>query len=81
MITDMFGREGCFILDFVFNMGGSEALAETYFVAMKHQFKDNSSVETADLRTLVSFCFPDVSRPNCPNAINEISKIYRVGDL
>ena len=36
MITDMFAREGCFISDFVFNMGGSEALAETYFGAMKH---------------------------------------------
>ena len=55
IITDMLGREKCFILDFVFNMGGSEALAETYFGAMKHQFKNNSAVETADLKTLIVF--------------------------
>ena len=30
-ICKMLDREGCFILDFVFNMGGSEAFAETYF--------------------------------------------------
>ena len=75
----MIGRESCFILDFAFNMGGSEALAETYFGVMKHQFKDNSSSETADLRTLIDFCYPDVSK--CPKAITEISKIYIKGDI
>ena len=28
---------------------------------MKHQFKDNSSSETADLRSLIDFCYFDVS--------------------
>ena len=60
-------------------MGGSEALAETFFGIMKHQYKDNSSIETADMRTIVSYCFPDVSK--CPNAIAAISKLYREGDL
>ena len=70
LLTEEIGREGCFILDFAFNSGGSEALAETYFGIMKHQYKDNSLVETAGMRTIVSYCMPDVSR--CPNAVSEI---------
>ena len=78
-LSDKIGREGCFILDFTFNMGGSEALAETFFGIMKHQYKDNSSIETADMRTIVSHCFPDVSK--CSNVIAAISKLYREGAL
>ena len=37
------GKAGCIVMDFVYNLGSSEALAETYFGMMKHQFKDNGS--------------------------------------
>ena len=46
---------------------------------MKHQFKDNAHCETADMRTVLSFCLPDVA--NCPNAVKDICRIYRNGDL
>ena len=75
----MTGKEGCIILDFVYNLGGSEALAETFFGVMKYQKKDNAAPETADMRTLINFCIPEVSQ--CPNAISEISSLYREGSL
>ena len=46
---------------------------------MKHQFKDNVSPDTTDMRTVINFCIPEVSQ--CPNNIAEISKIYKEGDL
>ena len=79
LMSGKIGCEGCFILDFIFNKGGSEALAETYFGIMKSLFKTNSSSETADMRSLVGYCYPNVS--NCPRAIDEIDKIYREGCL
>ena len=75
----MIGREGCIVLDFVYNLGGSEALAKTYFGVMKYKKKDNASAETADMRTLINFCIPDVSQ--CPNAISSISNLFREGSL
>ena len=73
------GKAGCIVMDFVYNLGSSEALAKTYFGMMKHQFKDNASPDTADMRTVINFCIPEVSQ--CPNSIAEISKIYREGNL
>ena len=75
----MIGREGCVALDYAFNIGGSEAIAETYFGVMKSQLKDNHDPETADMRSLVKYCLPDPS--HCPNAVEKIAKIYREGDL
>ena len=78
-LYSIIGREGCIALDFAYNIGGSEAIAETYFGVMKSQIKDNHDPNTADMRSLVKFCLADPS--HCPSAINEIAKIYREGDL
>ena len=72
-------REGCIILDVAANIGGSEAIAETYYGIMTSQRKDNHLNDTLDMRTLVDFCIPNVS--NCPEALSEISRIYLDGDL
>ena len=78
-VIEKIGRDSCYILDFAYNLGGSEAIAETYFGIMQHQFKDNSLVETADMRSLISYCLPDVAK--CPKTVSAIAKIFREGDL
>ena len=70
---NVIGREGCFILDFAYNIGGSEAIAETYFGIMKSQMKDNQDPETTNMRTLIKMCLPEPSC--CPNAIESISNL------
>lgn len=75
---NIIGKEGCFILDFAYNIGGSEAIAETYFGIMKSQMKDNHNPETTDLRTIIKMTLPEPSC--CPEAIKEISKLYINGD-
>lgn len=72
-------REACTILDIAYNIGGSEAIAETYFGVMTSQHKDNQSNDTLDMRTLISFCMPKLSK--CPNAVSAIAEIYLKGDL
>ena len=64
-------------MDYVYNLGGSEAIAETYFKVLESQRKDNQDPSTIDMRTFLSFVLPDPSK--CPIAIEEISKIYRNG--
>ena len=78
-LSSLVGPEGCYLFDSSYNLDGSEALAETFFGVMKHQFMDNAHCETADMRTVLSFCLPDVA--NCPNTVKNICQIYRNGDL
>lgn len=78
-LYSLVGREGCLALDFAFNIGGSEAIAETFFRVMEAQRKDNQSPETMDMRTLISFCMPHPIQ--CPEAISKIAAIFREGDL
>ena len=66
------------ILDYAYNIGGSEAIAETFFGVMAAQKKDNQDPETVDMRTVLSFCMP--SPAQCPNAISEIATLHRLGD-
>ena len=75
----MLGKEASIILDFAFNIGGSEALAETYFAIMKSQYQDNQDPETMDMRTIINFCLPELSK--CPVSLQEIVNIYREGDV
>ena len=62
------GRPGCLALDYAFNLGGSEAIAESFFRVIECQRKDNHDVTTLDMRTLVNFCMPNPSK--CPEAIS-----------
>ena len=73
------GRAGCLALDFAYNFGGSEAIAETFFRVMEAQRKDNQDVATLDMRTLISFCLPEPSQ--CPQTISDIAALFRKGDL
>lgn len=68
-----------FILDFAYNIGGSEAIAETYFGIMKSQIKDNHDAETTDLRTLIKMCLPEPSC--CEEIMGKIAEIYKRSDL
>jgi len=70
----LIGVQGNIVLDFVYNIRGSEAIAESYFKIFDSQRKDNQNPETTDLRTLVDFTIPEVSK--CPQAVAEIAKIY-----
>lgn len=71
------GKELCFVLDFAFNLGGTEAMAESFYSVMISQLKNNQSNDTMDMRTLIDFCFPEPSA--CPNAINRIAEIFTKG--
>ena len=73
------GPEGCVILDVAYNIGGSEAIAETYFGIMENQKQDNASHDTVDMRSLISYTMPDVS--NCEKALDKISEIYLQGNM
>ena len=73
------GREGSIALGIAFNIGGSEAIAETFFGVMEAQRKRNQDPLTADMKTVISYCMPDPA--SCPNTIQSISEVYRKGDL
>lgn len=73
------GKEGSIILDFVYNIGGSEAIAETYFKVLEAQRQDNQNPDTIDMRTLISYVIPVPSQ--CPKSIKSIAEIYSQGDL
>ena len=74
------GRAGCLTLDFPYNMGGSEAIAETFFHVMESQRKDNLSPEMLDMRTLISFCLPGLPEASqCPESTSNIAAIFRKG--
>ena len=78
-LYSVIGKEGCIVLDFIYNLGGSECLAEIYFGVLKSQLQDNQDPDTVDMCALLGFCLPEVSQ--CPEAIDAIVKIYREGDL
>lgn len=73
------GIEACAILDFCWSLGGSEAIAETYFGIMKNQRKDGGqNHETLEMRTMIDFT---VSMPShIPNTIKDIANLYLAGD-
>ena len=77
-LVKLLGREAGFALDRAYNMGGSEAIAESFFATMRNQHKKNHSMETADMRTLVKTCLPEPSK--CPETIEEIFEIFVNGD-
>ena len=78
-LYQLIGKEACALLDFAYNMGGSEAISETYFSVMEAQKQSNQDNDTLDMRTLISFCMPPPS--NCPKAIEEIASLYLNGDV
>jgi len=43
------------------------------FAIMKTRFKNNASAETADMRTLIDYCLPDIKR--CPDAVRQIATL------
>lgn len=79
VVYNLLGRVACVVLDVVYNMGGSEAIAESYYSVMNSQRFDGGQLnETLDMRTLVDWCLPPVLA--CPNSVSAIAKIYREGD-
>ena len=68
------GREGCIIMDFVYNLRGSK-----WNVFWCAQLQDNQDPETVDMCSFLGFCLPEIWK--CPRAIDGIVKIYREGDL
>lgn len=78
-LFEALGKEACLVLDVALSMGGSEAIAETYYSVMNTQrFDGGQSNETLEMRTLVDWCLPPVL--SCPESISKIAKLYRLGD-
>ena len=72
-------KEACVVLDIARNMGGSEAVAESYYSVMKTQRKDGGQDnESIDMRTLIDWSLPPVYQ--CPQTISNIATIYRKGN-
>ena len=62
------GRESCVLLDFCWSLGGSEAIAETFFGMMSNQRKDGGQLnKTLEARTIIDYCMPHPS--NSPKMI------------
>lgn len=75
-LIQMIGREASIVLDFTFNMGGSEAIAESYYRVMETQrFDGGQSNEILDMRTLIDWSLPNVVA--CPNTVSRIASSYR----
>jgi len=73
------GREVCILLDIAYNLGGTEAVAESYYSVMESQRQDGGQCNnTLDMRTLIDWCMPNVLA--CTNQISAIAKIYHAGD-
>ena len=53
-VYKIIGQEGCNVLYFAYNIGGSEAIAETYFGVMKPQIRDNHDSNKTGMRSLVN---------------------------
>ena len=69
----------CIILDVVLSKGGPEAIAESYYSAMRAQQKSGGqSDENLGRRTKLSWCLPSLK--NCDDIIEESVKTYLKGD-
>lgn len=72
------GREACIMLDIAYNMGGSEAVAESYYSVMNTQrFDGGQTNSTLEARTLIDWCLPSVIA--CPETVEKIAKVYKSG--
>lgn len=74
------GREACTILDFSYNLGGTEAVVESYYSVMESQRQDGGqNNDTLDMRTFIDWCLPPLlAIPE--QVIADAAKIYRNGD-
>lgn len=57
-VYESLGREACCVLDFVYSLGGTEAVVESYYSVMESQRQDGGQHNyTLDMRTLLSLRF------------------------
>ena len=78
-LFDDLGKEASFVLDFTLNMGGSEAVAESFYSVMETQRFDGGQLnKTLEDRTIIDWCLPHAIA--CPQTVSEIAKLYKSGD-
>ena len=69
----------CAIIDIVLSKGGPEAIAESYYSAMRAQQQSGwQSNETLARRTKLSWCLPSLKK--CNSIIDESVQLYLQGD-
>ena len=69
------GKSACSVIDVSMAMGGSEAIAESYYSVMASQKKDGGqSNETLEKQTFIDWSLPNIL--TCKNTIEEISKFH-----
>ena len=69
----------CAIIDIVLSKGGPEAIAESYYSAMRAQQQSGGqSNNTLARRTKLSWCLPSLKK--CNSIIDESAKLYLQGD-
>nr|XP_039253066.1 uncharacterized protein LOC120330255 [Styela clava] len=79
LLYSAIGSEFCIAMDIGINLGGSEAVVESFYSVMKtHQQSGGQSNETLARRTIVDWQFPMPAQ--CPHTIREVAKLYLDGD-
>lgn len=73
------GKPMCILLDIALSKGGPEAIAESFYNAMRHQqIPGGQSNDTLVSRTKVCWCLPSI--PKCEQLIKLAAKHYVDGD-